>query len=97
MSKVNNLQVTFNHSAKTFPEALGITDGANHMSKVSADISTDVATGKVERESQVAELLYNQLSDAEILLIAAKYITKTVQDFQNQNPLEALLRAVSKK
>jgi uncharacterized membrane protein len=76
------MSITFNHEAESFHESLGINSNefAERLAEV---IKKFFNTAEEQPISKLSELLYNRMTDAEILLLASSEVLNKFDEMEN--------------
>jgi hypothetical protein len=75
------MSVTFNHGADTFHESLGVSrdEFASKLSEVLRDFFNNTPDPSL---SKLSELIYNRMSDAELLMLASNEVIRKLDEME---------------
>jgi hypothetical protein len=75
------MSITFNHGADTFHDALGVSkdEFASKLSEILRDFFTNTPEPSL---SKLSELIYNRMSEAELLMLASNEIIRKLDEME---------------
>lgn len=76
------MSITFNHEANSFHESLGV-NSEEFAKKIAATIREFFNETKNPSCSKLAELLYERMNDAELLLLASNEVLRKLDEMED--------------